>query len=143
MPVCSATKEWDMADETVQEQGDTAATKAERRKAMRDRSGAAVAKVRSRIAQVVWIICVVAALILAIGALCIALKANPSNSLVKFVTDTADKLDFGVFSRGKDGVAHFKGHSHSADTKNAIVNWGLAAVVWLIGGRILERIIKP
>ena len=132
-----------MADEKVDEQDDTAAAKADRKAARRAKGGAAVAQVRSRIAQVVWIICVVAALFLAIGALCIALKANPSNGLVKFVTDTADKLDFGVFSRGKDGVAHFKGHSHSADTKNAIVNWGLAAVVWLIGGRILERIIKP
>ena len=132
-----------MADEKVDEQDDTAAAKADRKAARRAKGGAAVAKVRSRIAQVVWIICVVAALFLAIGALCIALKANPSNGLVKFVTDTADKLDFGVFSRGKDGVAHFSGGGHSAATKNAIVNWGLAAVVWLIGGRILERIIKP
>jgi hypothetical protein len=28
-------------------------------------------------------------------------------------------------------------------TKNALVNWGLAAVVWLIIGRIVERIIRP
>jgi hypothetical protein len=102
-----------------------------------------VAQVRNRVAQVIWIICVVAALFLAVGALCIALKANPSNSLVKFVEDTAEKLDFGVFSRGKNGVAHFKGHTHAADTKNALVNWGLAAVVWLVGGRILDRIIRP
>ena len=111
-----------------------------------DRTAAAKAaanKVRTRIAQVVWLVCVLAALVLAAGALCVALKANPTNGLVKFVTDTADKLDFGVFSRGKDGVAHWKGHSHSADTKNAVVNWGLAALVWLIGGKILERIIKP
>jgi hypothetical protein len=103
---------------------------------------AAAAKVRARIAQVVWILCALAALILAVGALCIALKANPDNSLVKFCIDTADKLDFGVFSR-TDGVAHWKGHSHSSLTKNACVNWGLAAVVWLIGGKILERIIRP
>jgi hypothetical protein len=104
---------------------------------------AAADSVRSRVAQLIWIVCVVAALILAVAALCIALKANSSNSLVKFVEDTADKLDFGVFSRGKDGVAHFKGHSHAADTKNALVNWGLAAVVWLVGGRIVERVIRP
>ncbi len=105
--------------------------------------GATVTMVRSRAAQVIWIVCVVAALVLAVGALCIALKANPANGLVKFFVDTADKLDFGVFSRGKDGVAHFKGHSHTADTKNALVNWGLAAVVWLVGGRIVERVVRP
>ena len=62
---------------------------------------------------------------------------------MKFILDTADKLDLGVFSRGKDGVAHFKGHTHEALTKNALVNWGLAAVVWLVVGRVLERIIRP
>ena len=104
---------------------------------------AVVDKVRTKLAQVVWIVCVVAALFLAAGALCIALKANPDNTLVKFITDTADKLDLGVFSRGKDGVAHFTGNTHAAETKNALVNWGLAALVWLVGGKILERIIRP
>jgi hypothetical protein len=98
--------------------------------------------VRARIAQVVWILCVLAALFLAAGALCIALKANLDNGLVKFCIDTADKLDFGAFSR-TDGVAHWKGHTHSALTKNACVNWGLAAVVWLVVGRIVERVVRP
>ena len=103
---------------------------------------AAADRVRTRIAQLVWILCVLAALVLAIGALCIALKANADNELVKFFVDTADKLDLGVFSR-TDGVVHWKGHSHEALTKNACVNWGLAAVVWLIVGKLLERIIRP
>src|SRR4029079_6071595 len=94
--------------------------------------------VRTRIAQLVWVVCALAALVLAVGALCIALKANQDNGLVKFCIDTADKLDFGVFSR-TDGVAHWKGHDHAAMTKNALVNWGLAAVVWLIIGRLAER----
>jgi hypothetical protein len=105
--------------------------------------GATVTKVRTLVAQAIWIVCVLAALVLAVAALCIALKANQSNGLVKFFNDTADKLDFGVFSRGKDGVAHFKGHTHAADTKNALINWGLAAVVWLVGGRIVERVVRP
>jgi hypothetical protein len=103
---------------------------------------AAANAVRARIAQVVWIVCALAALVLAVAALCIALKANPDNGLVKFCVDTADKLDLGVFSR-TDGVAHWKGHTHAAQTKNALVNWGLAAVVWLVIGRIVERIIRP
>jgi hypothetical protein len=105
--------------------------------------GATVTKVRTLAAQAIWAVCVVAALVLAVAALCIALKANPANGLVKFFVDTADRLDFGVFSRGKDGVAHFKGHTHAAQTKNALINWGLAAVVWLVGGRIVERIVRP
>jgi hypothetical protein len=103
----------------------------------------AVAAVRSRIAQVVWLLCVLAALVLAVGALCIALKANQDNNLVKFVIDSADKLDFGVFSRGKDGVAHWKGNTDAAHTKNALVNWGLAALVWLVGGKLVERVVRP
>jgi hypothetical protein len=111
-----------------------------------DRSAAAKAvvnQVRVRAAQVIWIVCVVAALILAAGALCVALKANTDNGLVKFVLDTADKLDLGVFSRGKDGVFHWKGRSDAAATKNAVVNWGLAAVVWLVAGKFLERLVRP
>jgi hypothetical protein len=103
----------------------------------------AVATVRSRMAQGVWLLCVLAALVLAVGALCIALKANQDNNLVKFVIDGADKLDFGVFSRGKDGVAHWKGNTDAAHTKNALVNWGLAALVWLVGGKLVERVVRP
>ena len=106
------------------------------------RAGDAAAQVRLRLAQVIWLICVLAALVLAGAALLIALKANNTNGLVKFVKDTADNIDLGVFSL-KDGVFHFKGHDHSADTKNALVNYGLAAVVWLVVGRVLERVVRP
>ena len=122
---------------------DHAETRADGTRADRTAQAKAAAKaVRTRIAQLVWLVCALAALVLAVGALCIALKANPDNGLVKFCVDTADKVDLGVFSR-TDGVAHWKGHSHSSLTKNALVNWGLAAVVWLVAGRILERIIRP
>jgi len=30
-----------------------------------------------------------------------------------------------------------------ANTDNALVNWGLGAVAWLVIGRILDRIIRP
>ena len=96
--------------------------------------------VRQRIAQLVWVVCVVAALILAIGALLIALDANMKNDLVQFIIDTADKLDLGVFDRD-EGVKQFEGKN--ADVKNALLNWGLAAIVWLVAGRILDRIIRP
>jgi len=99
------------------------------------------AKIRTRLAQVVWALFVLAALILAVGALLVALdNANESNGLVGFVMDTADAIDLGVFSRD-NGVFTFSGDN--AETKNALVNWGLGAVVYLVVGRLLERILRP
>jgi hypothetical protein len=97
-------------------------------------------RLRKVLAQVVWLLFLLAALFLAVGALLVALDANGSNDLVKFVLEGADRVDLGVFSRD-NGVMEFTGSN--ADTKNALVNWGLGAVVWLVVGRILERIIRP
>ena len=97
-------------------------------------------KVRSVVAQVIWIAAVVCALVLAVGALLIALDANPDNALVKLVLDVADVLDLEVFSRG-NGIFTFDGAD--AATKNALANWGLAAIAYLVVGRILERVIRP
>ncbi|MEP9361445.1 hypothetical protein ABLE68_00675 [Nocardioides sp. CN2-186] len=101
------------------------------------RRGAAI---RLRLAQVVWIAAVVCALFLAVGALLIALDANTGNALVKFVLDGADVVDLDVFSRD-NGIFKFDGSD--AATKNALANWGLGAVAYLVVGRILERIIRP
>jgi hypothetical protein len=117
-----------MARNTHETAGDSTEQSAKPDRSARAR--AAVTVVRTRVAQVVWIVCVAAAVFLAAGALCIALKANPDNALVKFILQTADKLDL-------------TGHTHEALTKNALVNWGLAAVVWLVAGRVLERVIRP
>ena len=134
------------ADPTTDPSGEPSDEQAVEKKSRRPRpsvSKASVDRVRTRVAQVVWAVCVVFALILALGALCVALKANPTNNLVRFILDTANKLDFGIFERGKNGVYHAVGATHAARTKNAIVNWGLAALVWLVGGQIVSRIIKP
>jgi len=97
-------------------------------------------RVRTLLAQVIWAVCSIAALFLALGALFIAFKANTDNALVKFVLDVADRLDLGVFDRN-DGVKQWTGEN--AETKNALFNWGLGALVWLIGGRILDRLVRP
>ena len=96
--------------------------------------------VRSRIASVVWLVAVVCALILAVAALLIALGANQDNAVVKFILDAADTLDLGVFSR-TEGIFTFDGKD--AATKNALVNWGIAAIAYLVVGKILDRIIRP
>jgi hypothetical protein len=90
--------------------------------------------IRSRIASVVWLVAVVCALFLAVGALLVALKMNQDNAIVAFVLDGAAKLDFGSF---KD----FTGKG--AATKEALTNWGIAAVIYLVVGKVLDRIIRP
>jgi len=106
-------------------------------------AGAAVKKVRTWVGRGVWLVCALFALVLAVGALLISLHdagSNPENGLYKFVVDTGDKLDLGAFSRD-NGLFSFKGDD--ALTKNALTNWGIAAVVWLVIGRLADRIIRP
>jgi hypothetical protein len=97
-------------------------------------------KIRARLAQLVWLVAALCALLLAVGALLIALDANKSNDLVDFVLRAEDVVDLEVFSR-QDGIKDFRGQG--AEVKNALFNWGLGAVAWLVVGRILDRIIKP
>jgi len=99
-----------------------------------------VKKIRARLAQLIWLLAALAALVLAVGALLIALDANRSNSLVDFVLSTADYIDLVIFSR-RDGIKQFTGDG--AQVKNALFNWGLGALAWLIVGRVLDRLIRP
>jgi hypothetical protein len=102
--------------------------------------GQGVATLRTRVAQLVWLLFVVAALFLAVGALCVALGANKDNSAVHFVLQGAKFFDLDIFSRS-NGIKTFGGDN--AATKSALFNWGIAAVLYLVVGRILERIIRP
>jgi hypothetical protein len=99
-----------------------------------------VPQLRSRVAQVVWLLFVVAAVFLAVGALCIALDFNRQNPLVEFFINGANFFDLGLFSR-RDGLKSFDGSN--ADVKNALFNWGIGAIAYLIVGRIVVRIIQP
>ncbi|MCF6379661.1 hypothetical protein L2K70_18780 [Nocardioides KLBMP 9356] len=99
-----------------------------------------VTTIRARLAQLIWLLAALAALVLAVGALLIALDANRSNSLVDLVLRTADYIDLDIFSR-RDGIKQFTGDG--AQVKNALFNWGLGAIAYLIVGRLLDRIIKP
>jgi hypothetical protein len=100
-------------------------------------------RIRVGIGQLVWLVCVVFALVLAVGALLISLRGsatNSDNALYQLVVDGGDTLDFAVLSR-HDGLFDFAGKS--AETKDALANWGLAAIVWLCIGRIADRAIRP
>ena len=77
------------------------------------------------------------ATILALGALLIVLRnnINEQNSIVKLVTDVAEAIS-GPFSR-TDGIFDFSGKN--AVAKNALLNWGIAAIVYLLLGRLLAN----
>lgn len=102
-----------------------------------------VAKVRLIVARLVWAVCVVFALALAVTALLVALDAEPDNDLVRFAVGFADAADLGLFSL-EDPIKDFDEKLGPAqDTKSALFNYGIGAVVWLVVGRILERVIRP
>jgi hypothetical protein len=99
------------------------------------------AAVRSTIARVVRIVFAVLAAILALGAVLVVLRdnVNEQNAIVKFITDVADAVS-GPFSRD-NGIFDFSGKNATA--KNALVNWGIAAIVYLVIGRLLAGLIAP
>jgi hypothetical protein len=96
--------------------------------------------VRSRLAAVVWLVAVVCALFLAVGALLIALKANEDNTIVELILAGADSLD-GPFSL-TDGIFTFA-DTDDGRVKSALTNWGIAAVVYLVVGKIADRVVRP
>jgi hypothetical protein len=99
-----------------------------------------VARIRSMVSRAVWVICLTLALILAAAAFSFALDANDKNDLVKLIRDLADTFDLGFFDLDKP-VKEF--NNPNSEVKTALFNYGIAAVVYLIVGRFLERLIRP
>jgi len=100
----------------------------------------AVATGRRLAAQVIWVVCALAALFLAVGALLVAVDANTGNTLVRFVLDVADTADLGIFDRSKP-IIDFDGKNR--ETSIALLNWGLGALCWLIVGKVVDRVVRP
>ncbi|MCX6397554.1 MAG: hypothetical protein NTV23_13795 [Propionibacteriales bacterium] len=98
-------------------------------------------QIRDTMSKVLRVIFLFFALALALGAFLVAAQENVSqdNGVVKFVFDVADAID-GPFGRD-NGIFSF--HGENADTKNAVVNWGIAALVYLAIGRYLQRVLAP
>ena len=97
--------------------------------------------IRAKVARAVRIVFGVLAAILALGALLVVLRdnINEDNAIVKLITDIADAIS-GPFSLD-DGIFDFTGKN--AESKNALLNWGIAAVVYLLIGRFLANAIAP
>lgn len=114
-------------------------TKVEAESPTRSRSLTA-ARVRDIAGRVVWTVCMTLALILAIAAFTFALEANDKNDLVALFRDLADAFDLGFFDLDNP-VKQFQ--EPNAQVKTALFNYGIAAVVYLVVGRILERVLRP
>jgi hypothetical protein len=96
--------------------------------------GSGVRKLRNLIASLIWLAAVLAAGVLALGALFTALdQTNQSNEIVRWILE-----------RGHDLVGPFKDLFRLETAKNTLlVNWGIAALVYLIAGKIIERFVRP
>ncbi len=96
--------------------------------------GSGVRRLRNLIASLIWLVAVIAAAVLALGALFTALdQTNQSNEIVRWVLE-----------RGQDLVGPFKDLFRLETAKNTLlVNWGIAALVYLIAGKIIERFVRP
>lgn len=136
-----------MAEPEVEEGG-----KPGKRRAGKSGSGKALAstnRIRSLAASAIWLLAVVLALVLAVGALLVALQLNRDNPIVDFVLTMANAIDFGVFKDFEadppknPSKAEIRDAKQSAETKSVMVNWGLAAVIYLVAGKVLERVIRP
>lgn len=108
--------------------------RSEARKAQND-------QIRDTMSRILRVIFLFFALALALGAFLVAAHENVSqdNAVVKGVLNVADAID-GPFGRN-NGIFSF--HGGNADTKNAVVNWGIAALVYLGIGRYLQRLLAP
>ena len=85
------------------------------------------------LARVVGIVTAIVTLILIAGIVLVLLKANQSNDVVGWVRDAASWLS-GPF----DGMFTF-----DRQRTEIAVNWGVAAAVWFVAGRLLARLIRP
>ena len=111
--------------------------------------GGSANRVRSLLATAVWVAAVLCALTLAVGALVVALQMNRDNAIVKPILEVANTIDFGVFKEFEPDPpdnatrAEVQDARQSAQTKSVMVNWGLAALIYLVVGKVLDRLIRP
>jgi hypothetical protein len=94
-------------------------------------AGAALALAAGTVARLIRLAAGVVAAIIVAGILLVVLNANPSNDVVSTIHDAASAL-VGPF----DGMFTLD----SADATLAL-NWGIAALVYLIVGALVARVI--
>jgi len=107
----------------------------------RQRGSAALVRVRRVAARVILLVFTFTAAMLAVGALLVALRhnINTDNPVVEAIIRFCDLVD-GPFARDT-GIFQFHGDNEVA--KEALVNWGIAALVYLLVGRLLAGAVRP
>jgi hypothetical protein len=91
------------------------------------------AQARRGLSRAISIVTAVVVLVIVAGILLVVLEANQDNDLVSLINDVAEAL-----------VAPFENLFTLDERKTEVaVNWGIAAVVYLIVGRILAAIAAP
>ncbi len=93
-----------------------------------------MARARSRLATLLWLAAAVAAGILAVAALLRALDVDTAVEPTSTLLDLADLLSLEALSR----VAPAGGTA-----TEALVVWGAAALLWLLAGWLLDRLVRP
>ena len=104
-------------------------------------------KIRTIVARVVWLIFVLCALALAVAALLYAIEAEPDNNLVDLFYSLADRVDLNFFGL-EDPIREFTVNSGKDKgqvdlQKTALFNYGIGSILYLIVGRIVEKLIHP
>jgi hypothetical protein len=91
------------------------------------------AKARLGLSRAISIIATVIVLVIVAGILLVVLEANPDNDLVSLVDEVAEWL-----------VGPFENLFTLDERKTEVaVNWGIAAAVYLVVGRILAALARP
>ncbi|MGD9959594.1 hypothetical protein [Nocardioides sp.] len=102
-----------------------------------------MSSLRVRLSQLVWLLGLLCALVLAAGALVVAVIGagnEPDNALVRFLLTVANHLDFGALSDRK-ALIDLSGADEA--TKETMANWGVAAVIWVVLGWGLSIFLRP
>lgn len=94
--------------------------------------GGARTRVAGGLASLVAVVATLVAVVLVLHVIFVVFSANPDNSIVVFVRDISDSL-----------VWKFQNLFQPDSLKEQVlVNYGLAALVYLVVGRIVARIVR-
>jgi uncharacterized membrane protein len=134
-PASAAERATETTTETTTEAPPSRGTRTTPRPRTRPRAGSARAvwrRFRDALATVIVIAAAAAAIILAVHVVFVVFEANGANGIVKTINSWADSLAW-----------NFKDIFTPTNPKTAaLVNYGLAAVIYLIVGRVLAAVIR-
>jgi hypothetical protein len=131
--------------ETAETTTSTAASPAPTRRGLPPKrpGGLDTSRLRVVLAQLLWAVCALCALVLALAVLLIALDANRANGLVEWILARADNVDLGYFDL-ENPIKDFDTETNPlSDVKTALFNYGIAALIWLAFGKLLDKVTRP